>query len=68
MSASMVYREHTVQLISTQDPDTGKWTPKATVIYDAAGKTHLQDVGLERALDTERGANAGRIRGGQSVD
>jgi hypothetical protein len=58
----MIYREHTVQLISTQDPETGKWTPKATVIYNEAGTTHLRD-SQPRARDGYRArSQRGRVR------
>ena len=53
----VTYSDHTVELISTQDPVTGKWSPKANVMFiNTSGMlTHkIQPLGT---YDTEAAAN-----------
>jgi len=49
----VTYRDHTVELISTQDPDKVTWSPKATVTFVGLSET------ITRPLRTSSRSNFG---------
>jgi hypothetical protein len=53
----VTYRDHTVELVSTLDPGTGKWNPRATAIFVGISGDIVRPLRSPGVYDTEAEAN-----------
>ena len=53
----ITYRDHTVELVSTLDPGTGKWNPRATVMFVGISGDIVRPLRSPGVYDTEAEAN-----------
>jgi hypothetical protein len=53
----VTYSDHTVELVSAKDPGTGKWSPKATVIFVGVSGDIVRPLRSPVVYDTEAEAN-----------
>jgi hypothetical protein len=53
----VTYSDHTVELTSVKDPGTGKWSPRATVIFVGVSGDIVRPLRSPGVYDTETEAN-----------
>lgn len=52
----IAYRDHSIKVVSTQDPATRKWSARATVSFMGAGGPIVRPVDVPGAFDTHEAA------------
>jgi hypothetical protein len=57
VSTKVTYRDHTITLVSTYDPETKKWSPKATVMFIGSTETITHQVQPSGLFDTQAAAD-----------
>lgn len=65
----IAYRDHSIEVVSTQDPVTRKWTARATVRFMGTGGPIVHPVDVPGVFETQEHAElAGETKGRAWID